>query len=142
MWGFESLRPHHIVLTLIDRLNFNLCIPCAAEKNREVFGLCSNIHGHNWELFVTVKGEIDDETGFVMDLKDLSEIMKKEIVNKVDHTFLNKDVEFLKGKLPSTEVFAVEIWKILNPIIPNFCKGTLHSIKLVETANHYVEYFG
>lgn len=112
------------------------------EKNREVFGLCSNIHGHNWELFVTVKGEIDEDTGFVMDLKDLSQIMKKEIVDKVDHTFLNKDVEFLKGKLPSTENFAIEIWKILQPIIPNFCKGTLHSIKLVETANHYVEYFG
>lgn len=114
----------------------------SAEKNREVFGLCSNIHGHNWELFVTVKGEVDEETGFVMDLKDLSSIMKKEIVNKVDHTFLNNDVDFLKGKLPTTEVFAIEIWKILQPIIPNFCKGTLHSIKLVETANHYVEYFG
>jgi 6-pyruvoyltetrahydropterin/6-carboxytetrahydropterin synthase len=114
----------------------------SAEKNREVFGLCSNIHGHNWELFVTVKGEIDEDTGFVMDLKDLSQIMKKEIVDKVDHTFLNKDVAFLSGKLPSTEIFAIEIWKILQPIIPNFCKGTLHSIKLVETANHYVEYFG
>ena len=77
-----------------------------------------------------------------MDLKDLSEIIKKEVVNKVDHTFLNKDVAFLQGKLPTTEVFAIEIWKILNPIIPNFCKGKLHSIKLVETANHFVEYFG
>lgn len=112
------------------------------EKNREIFGLCSNIHGHNWELFVTVKGEVEEETGFVMDLKDLSKIMKQEIVDKVDHTFLNTDVDFLKGKLPSTEVFAIEIWKILEPIIPNYCKGKLHSIKLVETANHFVEYFG
>lgn len=112
------------------------------EKNLEVFGLCSNIHGHNWELYVTVKGEINEETGFVMDLKDLSKIMKQEIVNKVDHTFLNTDVEFLKGKLPSTEVFAVEIWKILQPIIPNYCHGQLYCIKLVETANHFVEYYG
>ena len=112
------------------------------EKNLEVFGLCSNIHGHNWELFVTIKGEICEETGFVMDLKELSKIVKQEIVNKVDHAFLNTDVEFLKGKLPSTEVFAVEIWKILQPIIPNYCIGQLHSIKLVETANHFVEYYG
>ncbi len=112
------------------------------EKNAEVFGLCSNIHGHNWELYVTVKGEINEETGFVMDLKDLSKIMKQEIVDKVDHTFLNTDVDFLQGKLPTTEVFAVEIWKILQPIIPNFCNGTLHRIKLVETPKHFVEYFG
>jgi 6-pyruvoyltetrahydropterin/6-carboxytetrahydropterin synthase len=112
------------------------------EKNLEIFGLCSNIHGHNWELFVTVKGEINEETGFVMDLKSLSKIVRQEIVSKVDHTFLNKDVVFLRGKLPSTEVFAVEIWKILEPIIPNYCRGKLHCIKLVETANHFVEYFG
>jgi len=77
-----------------------------------------------------------------MDLKELSKIVKQEIVNKVDHAFLNTDVEFFKGKLPSTEVFAVEIWKILLPIIPNYCKGQLHCIKLVETANHFVEYYG
>ena len=70
------------------------------EKNREVFGLCSNVHGHNWELYVTVKGKINVDTGFVMDLKDLSKIMKQEIVDKVDHTFLNTDVDFLRGKLP------------------------------------------
>ncbi len=112
------------------------------EKNSEVFGLCSNIHGHNWELYVTVKGEINEEIGYVMDLKDLSRIMKQEIVDKVDHTFLNTDVDFLRGKLPTTEVFAVEIWKILQPIIPNYCNGTLHVIKLVETAKHFVEYYG
>ncbi len=112
------------------------------EKNQEVFGLCSNIHGHNWELFVTVKGEVDEHTGFVMDLKDLSRIMKAEIIEKVDHTFLNTDVDFLRGKLPSTENFAMEIWKILQPIVPNYCKGKLYCVKLVETANHFVEYFG
>lgn len=112
------------------------------EKNRDIFGLCSNIHGHNWELFVTVKGEVDEETGFVMNLKDLSKIMKTEIVDKVDHRYLNEDVDFLKGKMASTEVFAIEIWKILFPIIQKDYNATLHSIKLIETANHFVEYFG
>jgi len=112
------------------------------EKNKDVFGLCSNVHGHNWELIVTVKGQINKETGFVMDLKDLSKIMKLEIVDKVDHTFLNEDVPFLKGKFPTTEVFAVEIWNILAPILKNQYNVSLHCIKLVETPNHYVEYFG
>jgi 6-pyruvoyltetrahydropterin/6-carboxytetrahydropterin synthase len=112
------------------------------EKNKEIFGKCSNIHGHNWELLVTVRGEVDDDTGFVMNLKDLSKIMKTEITDKVDHKYLNEDVEFLKGKMASTEVFAIEIWKILYPIIQNEYNATLHSVKLVETPNHFVEYFG
>ncbi|PLK43741.1 6-carboxytetrahydropterin synthase [Emticicia sp. TH156] len=112
------------------------------EKNREVFGLCSNIHGHNWELVVTVKGEIDPNTGFVMDLKDLSKVMKSEVTDKVDHTFLNEDVPFLKGKYPTTEIFAVEIWKILAPVLQEKYNTTLHCVKLIETPNHYVEYFG
>ena len=112
------------------------------EKNREVFGMCSNIHGHNWELFVTIKGEVNVETGFVMDLKTLSQVMKKEIIDLVDHTYLNEDVAFLKGKMASAENFAIGIWKILKPAIENNYNATLHYIKLVETANHYVEYYG
>ncbi len=111
------------------------------DKNFEVFGPCSRIHGHNWELFVTVEGHINEETGFVMDLKDLRDIMREYIISKVDHTYLNDDVEFLKGQLTSTENFAISIWKILFPVLENI-GVKLTKIKLVETANHYVEYFG
>jgi 6-pyruvoyltetrahydropterin/6-carboxytetrahydropterin synthase len=113
----------------------------SAEKNAEVFGLCSGIHGHNWELFVTVKGEIDEEYGYFMDLKDLSQIIKNEVSFKVDHSYLNEN-PFLKGLIPSTENFAVCIWNVLEPIINNNYQATLHSVKLIETPNHYVEYFG
>ena len=114
------------------------------EENLRVYGKCANPngHGHNYTLEVTVAGENDASTGFVMDLKELSRLMKTEIIDKVDHTFLNEDVPFLQGKFPSTEVFAVEIWKILAPVIKDKYNNTLHCIKLIETPNHYVEYFG
>ncbi len=113
----------------------------SAEKNFEIFGPCSRIHGHNWELFVTVEGEVNPETGFVMDLKDLRDTMRTHIISKVDHTYLNTDVDFLAGQLTSTENFAMAIWHILNPILIE--KGVkLYKVKLVETANHFVEYFG
>lgn len=112
------------------------------EKNFEVFGPCSRIHGHNWELFVTVEGEINPETGFVMDLKDLRDLVRTEIINKVDHTYLNEDVDFLNGQLTSTENFAIAIWKILAPKLELNFGVKLFKIKLFETVNHYVEYFG
>jgi 6-pyruvoyltetrahydropterin/6-carboxytetrahydropterin synthase len=112
------------------------------EKNLELFGPCSRMHGHNWELYVTVAGEVNPETGFVMDLKVLRNIMRDHIVNKVDHTYLNTDVPFLQGILPSTENFAIQIWKILYPILKETYGVTLYKIKLTETANHFVEYFG
>ena len=114
----------------------------SVEKNFEVFGPCSRVHGHNWELFVTVEGEVDNETGFVVDLKTLSKTMKEEVISKVDHTYLNEDVEFLKGQLPSAENFAIAIWKILQPVLKARYNVALYKIKLTETANHYVEYFG
>lgn len=112
------------------------------EKNFEVFGVCSRVHGHNWELFVTVEGEIIEDTGFVIDLKLLRDIMREHVIDKVDHTYLNEDVEFLKDQLPSTENFAIAIWKILQPILKNDYGVDLYKIKLTETANHFVEYFG
>lgn len=114
----------------------------SVEKNFEVFGPCSRVHGHNWELFVTVAGEIKADTGFVMDLKVLSNLVKELITNKVDHTYLNEDVDFLKGFLPSTENFATKIWEILEPVIKEKHDCKLHKIKLHETANHFVEYYG
>jgi 6-pyruvoyltetrahydropterin/6-carboxytetrahydropterin synthase len=112
------------------------------EQNFEMFGPCSRVHGHNWELFVTVRGEVNPETGFVIDLKRLRDVVRELIVDKVDHTFLNEDVEFLKGQLPSTENFVIAIWKILNPAIKDRLGVDLYKIKLTETPNHFVEYYG
>jgi 6-pyruvoyltetrahydropterin/6-carboxytetrahydropterin synthase len=113
------------------------------DMNREVFGKCSNPnwHGHNYELFVTVKGEINPETGFLVDLKWLKDITNKYVVDKIDHMNLNLDVDFMAGKLASTENLAIAIWDILFPHIAS-TNATLHCIKIYETENNYVEYFG
>jgi 6-pyruvoyltetrahydropterin/6-carboxytetrahydropterin synthase len=113
------------------------------EKNMEVFGKCSNPnwHGHNYDLFVTVKGEINPETGFLVDLKLLSKIIKEKVIEKLDHRNINLEVDFMQGKMASTEVLAIGIWnEIANEINELGCK--LHSIKLFETENNFVEYFG
>ncbi|MGI9543202.1 MAG: 6-pyruvoyl trahydropterin synthase family protein [Cyclobacteriaceae bacterium] len=114
-------------------------------KNQEVFGPCANEnwHGHNYEIIVTVKGEPDPETGFVVDLKKLSILIKQKVLDELDHKNLNLDVPFMQGKMASTENLALEIWKILRAGIPTITDyGTLHSIKLFETPRNYVEYFG
>jgi|ERR1700722_4737255 6-pyruvoyltetrahydropterin/6-carboxytetrahydropterin synthase len=115
----------------------------SAAKNQEVFGPCANPnwHGHNYVLFATVKGKPDPETGFVIDLKKLSTIIRTEITNKVDHKNFNLDVPFMKGILPSAENIVKAFWDILLPHISKMgC--TLHSLKLQETENNSVEYFG
>jgi len=115
------------------------------EKNLEVFGPCANEnwHGHNYDLIVTVRGNTDPETGFVIDLKKLSERIKNEVTDKLDHKNLNMDVDFMKGKMASTENLVIEIWKILSPKISSIApKAILHSIRLFETPRNYVEYFG
>lgn len=112
-------------------------------KNTEVFGKCANKnwHGHNYELFVTVKGEVNKGTGFVVNLKNLGELIKEEITELLDHKNLNMDVPGLVGILPSTENLAIFIWNILMPKIKNL-EAELHCIKLCETESNYVEYFG
>lgn len=114
------------------------------EKNEEVFGPCANTHwhGHNFELIVTLKGEPDPETGFVYDLKQLGKLIKKEIIDKVDHKNLNMDVDFMEGKLTSCENLAIEFWKILDPKIKATSKARLHKIHLIETHKNSVEYYG
>jgi 6-pyruvoyltetrahydropterin/6-carboxytetrahydropterin synthase len=115
------------------------------EKNLEIFGPCANEnwHGHNYDLIVTVKGDPDPETGFVIDLKRLSELIRTEVTEKIDHKNLNLDVDFMKGKMSSTENLALEIWKILEPHIPSIAKrAKLHSVRLFETPRNYVEYLG
>jgi 6-pyruvoyltetrahydropterin/6-carboxytetrahydropterin synthase len=112
------------------------------EKNEEVFGICANEnwHGHNFELFVTIKGEVNPDTGFLFDVKKLSKLMKEHVVDKLDHKNLNIDVDFMRGKMCSTENLAVEIWKQLSPHLPQGIQ--LHCVKLYETPRIYVEYFG
>lgn len=115
------------------------------EKNLEVFGPCANEnwHGHNYDLIVTVKGSPDPETGFVVDLKKLSDLIRNEVTEKLDHKNLNLDVDFMKGKMASTENLALEVWKILAPRIMLIAPtAALHSIRLFETPRNYVEYFG
>ena len=115
------------------------------EKNFEVFGPCANNnwHGHNFELIVTVKGIPDPDTGFVYDLKQLGDVIKVEIIDKVDHKNLNLDVDFMLGKLASCEILVMEFWKILEPAIKGITKnGGLYKLTLYETPRNFVEYFG
>jgi 6-pyruvoyltetrahydropterin/6-carboxytetrahydropterin synthase len=114
------------------------------EKNLEVFGPCANAnwHGHNFDLTVTVKGTPDPDTGFVIDLKKLSVLIREHVTEKLDHKNLNVDVDFMFGKMASTEILAMEIWKILAPLIISNSKAQLHCITLYETPRNYVEYYG
>jgi 6-pyruvoyltetrahydropterin/6-carboxytetrahydropterin synthase len=113
------------------------------EKNFEVFGKCSNPnwHGHNYELFITIKGNINEETGFVMNLKQLSKIVKFRVIDKMDHKNLNIDVDFMKDKIPSAENIAIAIWAEIEEDIKSY-KCELHCIKVVETENNSIEYYG
>jgi len=113
------------------------------DKNTEVYGKCANPnwHGHNYHLYVTVKGEINPETGFLVDLKWLKDITNTHVVDKIDHKNLNLDVDFMKDKLASTENLAIAIWDQLVDLIAE-SGAQLHSIKIYETENNFVEYFG
>jgi 6-pyruvoyltetrahydropterin/6-carboxytetrahydropterin synthase len=114
------------------------------EKNKAVFGPCANEnwHGHNNELIVTVKGLPDPETGFVIDLKKLSILIRENIISQVDHKNLNLDVPFMQNQLASTENLIMAFWKILEPLIPGISSARLHGLKLYETPRNFVEYFG
>lgn len=112
------------------------------EKNEAVFGKCANEnwHGHNYELYVTIKGNPDPDTGFLFDVKQLSELIRIHVIEHLDHKNLNIDVPFLEGKMCSTENLAIAIWHQLSPNLP--AGVHLHCIKLYETPRIYVEYFG
>jgi len=113
------------------------------EKNEEVFGKCANTnwHGHNYELFVTVKGTPDPDTGYCVDLKKVSEILKLHVIEKLDHKNLNMDVDFMRDKLASTENLTLAIWDQIENKIKEL-GATLHSVKVYESENNSVEYFG
>ncbi len=112
------------------------------EQNEAVFGKCANEnwHGHNFELYVTIKGHPNPDTGFVYDVKRLSMIVKEHVIDKLDHKNLNVDVDFMTGKLCSIENLVVAIWEQLKPHLPK--EVQLHSLKLYETPRIFVEYFG
>ena len=111
------------------------------EKNEEVFGLCANDnwHGHNYEIYVTVKGDPNPETGFIIDVRQLSLLIKEHVLDKIDHRNLNVDDDFMQGKMCSTENLVVEIWKQLEKHIVG---GKLHQIRLYETPRIFVDYYG
>jgi 6-pyruvoyltetrahydropterin/6-carboxytetrahydropterin synthase len=112
------------------------------EQNNATFGKCANKnwHGHNYDLYVTVKGEINPDTGFVVNLKDLSTVIRTDVTEILDHKNLNIDVKGMPI-MPSTENVAIFIWNILAPKIKEM-GAVLHCIKLFETDSNYVEYFG
>lgn len=114
-----------------------------ADENAAVYGKCANPnwHGHNYQLYVTVKGEVNPETGFLVDLKWLKDVINTAVVDKIDHKNLNLDVDFMKDKLASTENLAIAIWQELQDMIEE-SGAQLHSIKIYETENNFVEYLG
>ena len=112
------------------------------EQNETVFGKCANEnwHGHNFELYVTIKGEPNPDTGFVYDVKKLSIIINEQVIEKLDHKNLNVDVDFMSGKICSIENLVLAIWQQLTPHLP--AGILLHCLKLYETPRIFVEYYG
>jgi len=113
------------------------------EENLKVFGKCSNPmwHGHNYTLWVTIKGEPSADLGFVMNINTLKNIIIENVINKIDHKNINLEVDFMKGKIATTENLAISIWNELYPIIKK--EGAeLHCIKIEETENNSIEYYG
>lgn len=112
------------------------------ERNRDVFGACSNPHwhGHNYELDVTVEGPVDPETGFVVDLKALRDLVEERVVEDVDHKNLNVEVPWMDGVVPTTENLVVGIWARLAGSLPEGVR--LDRLVLWETPRNYVEYTG
>jgi 6-pyruvoyltetrahydropterin/6-carboxytetrahydropterin synthase len=110
----------------------------SAEENRRVFGKCNNPHGHghNYTLEVTVAGEPDPVTGMVLDLKDLKEILEREVMQRMDHRFLNYEVPELAGQIPTCENIARVIWQLLDPKIK---QGKLHRVRLYETPDLFAD---
>jgi GTP cyclohydrolase IA len=109
------------------------------EENRRLFGKCMNLHGHNYMLEVVVAGEVNPSTGYVMDLKRLSDLIGREIVEQVDHRNLNTDVPWLAGRIPTAENLARAFWDRLEPHLPG---GTMHSLRVWETDKNWAEYRG
>ena len=145
---FRSGYLSSMLVYLTRRENFNAAHQLwvqawSEEKNFEVFGKCANknFHGHNYDLMITIKGKPDPVTGFIMDAKKLSKIIKKEVCDVLDHTNMNLDDNFLPpGVLPTTENLVYYIWQQIAPHLDANC--ALHCVKLYETRNIWAEYYG
>jgi 6-pyruvoyltetrahydropterin/6-carboxytetrahydropterin synthase len=113
----------------------------SAEENQRIFGKCSNLngHGHNYTLEVTVKGEVDARSGFVVDLKELKDVMHREVIDAMDHRFLNKEIEEFRDQIPTTENIAISIW---NRLQPKLRVAQMHRVRLYETPDLFVDYYG
>ena len=113
-----------------------------AEENRRLYGPCNCDHGHNYALEVTVRGAVPRNTGMVLDLNRLMEILREEIVSQVDHKHLNRDVAWLTGVIPTAENVAVAFWKRLEPRLRGFEGCRLHRVRVCESRNNFVDYLG
>jgi 6-pyruvoyltetrahydropterin/6-carboxytetrahydropterin synthase len=111
------------------------------EENQRIFGKCNNPHGHghNYTLEVTVKGDVDRRSGFVVDLKELKEVMNREVIDALDHRHLNKEVPEFKNQIPTSENLAIAIWSRLEPKLR---VAKLHRVRLYETADLFVDFYG
>jgi 6-pyruvoyltetrahydropterin/6-carboxytetrahydropterin synthase len=114
-----------------------LCDPdLSDDENRRIFGKCANLHGHNYVLEVVVAGEIDQASGYVFDLKQLSQVITGRVICDVDHRNLNTDVPWLKGRIPTAENLAQAFWERLQPELPT---GLLRSVRVWETDKNWAE---
>ncbi len=137
----ESARPAPGAVTVVRRATFAAAHVLRRQdwdegRNRAVFGACAGDHGHNYVLEVAVRGEPDPETGMVVNLKDLDEVMRRAVVSDVDHRHLNRDVPWLRGVIPTAENLALAFWARLDEVLPN---GALVRVRLVESENNSVE---
>lgn len=142
----RSVRALRGTVSITRQVHFNsahrLHNPDKSERwNREKYGLCTNPHwhGHNYVLEVTVRGEPDPETGYIMDLSELKRIMEESIVSQCDHRNLNEEVPFLRGVIPSTENLVIAFW---NELAPRIKAGRLHQVRLYETPRNFADYHG
>ena len=142
----SAVRPLKGTVVITRQVHFNsahrLHNPSKSQRwNVAHYGLCTNPHwhGHNYVLEVSLRGEPDPETGYIMDLGELKGILHAVIVDKCDHRNLNDEVDFLRGIIPSTENLVIAFW---NEIEPHLAVGKLHSVKLYETPRNFAEYRG
>ena len=134
------------VVTVTRRLRFNAAHrvhnpALSDEENRALFGKCNNPnwHGHNYTLEISVRGPVDDRTGYVIDLGQVKRIVQREVIDKVDHRNLNLEVDFMHGINPTAENIAIGVWRV---IAPHIAPARLARVRLWETENNYVEYDG
>ena len=134
------------IVTVTRRMQFNAAHrvhnPALGDaENAALFGKCNNPnwHGHNYTLEVSVKGEIDTKTGYVVDLAKLKDIVKREVIDKVDHRNMNLEVDFMRNTIPTTENIVVAMWRVLAPAV---APSTLERLVLRETDNNSAEYRG